>query len=143
MEVKLSHYNVIKTQLKNKDSLIKALAKLGFGADKLKVHETAQQLEGYMGDKRKQTAEIVIPRKHVGRGANDIGFKKQEDGTYQAIISDYDGGKGHGRYGTKWRQQLNKHYNIEQSKKAFTANGWSYQEKVDQKGRVQLIGMGY
>lgn len=132
----MSHYNKIKTKLKDKDSLLKALAKLGFGPEKIKVCDTAEHLEGYAGDKRQQKAEIIIPRKHVGGAANDIGFKKQEDGTYDAIISDYD---TH-RYGEQWRNQLSKHYSVEQSKKAFTANGWTYQEKKDTKGRVQLVG---
>lgn len=135
----MSHYNKIKTQLKCKDSILKALDKLGFGKDKLRVHDTAQHLEGYEGRQRPEKAEIIIPRRHVGGAANDIGFKKQSDGTYEAIISDYD----KRRYGTEWQGKLQKHYSVEQTKKAFTANGWSYQERKDSKGRVQLVGQRY
>lgn len=135
----MSHYNKIKTRLKNKDSLVAALKALGFDNNKLKIHSTAQHLEGFQGDKRKETAEIVIPRKYVGGAANDIGFKKQKDGTYEAIISDYD----KTRYGTEWQGKLQKRYSIEQTKKAFTNNGWTWQEKKDSKGRLQLVGTRY
>jgi hypothetical protein len=53
-------------------------------------HGSPVQLEGYTGDRRTQTAEIIIPRKQVGAASNDIGFKQQADGTFTAIISDYD-----------------------------------------------------
>lgn len=138
----MSHYNKIKTKLKCKASLVKALAKMGFDKEKIQVHDTAVHLEGWHGEQRPETAEIVLPRKHVGGAANDIGFKKQADGTFEAIISDNEGGRnqGHGRYGQDWQNKLSKHYSVEQSKNAFTANGWSYQEKTDPKGRVQLVG---
>ena len=57
-----------------------------------------QNLEGYRGDRRQQSADIIIPRSQVGGASNDIGFVKGPDGKYKAIVSDYDSR----RYGQTW-----------------------------------------
>lgn len=132
----MSHYNKIKTELKNKDSLLKALAKMGFGEDKVELHDQASCLYGYQGDARAQKANIIVRRKYVGSAANDLGWELQEDGTYAAHISDYD----RGRYGKKWQEDLEMHYGVEQAKNAFSAEGWSFQESVDNEGNIQLLG---
>lgn len=133
----MSHYNTLSTKIKNRDSLVKALCKMGFKEDQIELHDNAQNLYGYQGDVREQKANVIIRRKNVGSASNDLGFFKSEDGTYQAIISDYDRNSG---YNTKWQGKLEMHYGIEQSKKAFNANGWSYKETKDTKDRIQLIG---
>lgn len=102
----MSHYTKVKTKIKKKSALVKALGDLGFTAEKLRVEETAKQLEGYEGRLRDQKAEIIIPRRYVGGAANDIGFKEQADGTYEAIISEYD---SH-RYNEPWLKKLNQRY---------------------------------
>jgi hypothetical protein len=79
--------------------LVEALRKQGFHPS---VHEIAVALEGYGGDKRKETAEIVIPRRQVGSASNDIGFQRQPDGSFQPIISEYD----RERYDDKWVAEL-------------------------------------
>jgi len=132
----MSHYQAITTQMKDKASLVKALIKMGFKEDQIETHEQATNLYGYQGDKRDNTAEVIIRRKNVGSASNDMGFKKQEDGTYKAIISDYD----HGKYGKSWQKKLETQYGVERAKVAFTANGWQYTEKKDAKGRIQLVG---
>jgi hypothetical protein len=101
----MSHYNNVKTEIRDQDCLVAALKTLGFGPT---IHEAAHQLEGYQGDKRQQTAEIIIPRRQVGGAANDIGFKRQENGTFTAIISDYD----KRRYNEKWLAKLKTEYGV-------------------------------
>jgi hypothetical protein len=132
----ISHYNRIKTELKNKDSLLKALAKMGYGQEKVELHDQASALYGYQGDTRPQKANIIVRRKYVGSCANDIGWELQDDGTYAAHISDYD----RGRHGKKWQEDLEMHYGIEQAKAAFSSEGWSYQESEDAEGNIQLLG---
>lgn len=61
-----------------------------------------QHLEGYHGDQRQQVADIIIPRKQVGGASNDIGFVKGPDGTFRAVISDYDSS----RYTSKWLNEV-------------------------------------
>src|SRR4028118_1606499 len=80
----MSHFTCIKTQIKNQDALVKALADVGF--KDVEVHETAQHLYGYQGDVRQQTAEVIIRREYIGRVSNDMGFKRQENGQFEAIF---------------------------------------------------------
>jgi hypothetical protein len=98
------HFTCIKTQIRNQDALVKALADIGF--KKVEVHETAQHLYGYQGDVRKQTAEVIIRRQYIGSASNDIGFKRQEDGQFEAIISEYDRHK----YSQEWLNRLTQRY---------------------------------
>src|SRR5205823_5359384 len=46
-------------------------------------------LYGYQGDRRTETAAVVVRRQHVGVGSNDLGFARTPEG-YFPIISDYD-----------------------------------------------------
>ena len=84
----MSMYHEQQTDLKCAKHLISALNEMGFPTE---YSEQPLPLYGYHGDKRQQTANIVIRRQHTGCGAsNDVGFLKTEDGTYQAVISEYD-----------------------------------------------------
>jgi hypothetical protein len=66
--------------------LLAALAKLGY-AD---VEEgEAVPLYGYQGDRRRETAEIVVRRRHLGSASNDLGFASTPAG-YVPILSEYD-----------------------------------------------------
>ena len=71
---------------KDRRLLFAALADLGY-AD---VEEGEKQpLFGYQGDRRPETAEIVIRRKFVGAASNDLGFARTDHG-YVPIVSEYD-----------------------------------------------------
>lgn len=135
----MSHYNKLVTKLKNRNSLVKALQRCGFRKDQIEVHNEAQHLYGYRGDQRPEKANVIIRRKHVGGAANDIGFEQQADGTYKAIISDYD----RGRYNQQWMHKLETNYGVEQARNAFIEHGWDITETTDTKGRVQLVGVCY
>ena len=64
-----------------------ALEKLGY---KPEVHETPTQLFGFSGDRRRQVANIILPKRQVGAASNDIGFLRQSDGTYLVHVSAFD-----------------------------------------------------
>jgi hypothetical protein len=66
--------------------LLAALGDLGFN-----VVEEGEQLPlfGYQGDRRAETAELVVRRQHVGSASNDVGFARTPAG-YTPIISEYD-----------------------------------------------------
>jgi hypothetical protein len=100
----------------------------------IETHEKAANLYGYQSDRREQKANIIIRRNHVGGFSNDLGFVKTADGTYQAIISDYDSS----HYNKNWLGNLQMHYNIEKTKMAFESKGINYVETKDDKGRIQL-----
>lgn len=71
---------------KDRRLLLAALAEIGF-AD---VEEGDQlPLYGYQGDRRPETAEIVVRRQLIGPASNDLGFARTPNG-YVPIMSEYD-----------------------------------------------------
>lgn len=72
--------------LKDRRLLLAALAELGY----TEIEEgEALPLYGYRGDRRAETAEIVIRRQYVGSLSNDIGFTRTPQG-YVPVVSEYD-----------------------------------------------------
>jgi hypothetical protein len=77
---------------KDRRLLLAALADLGY----LVVEEgEALPLFGYQGDRRPETAEIVVRRQHLGSLSNDLGFSRTPQGCVP-IISEYDARVLHG-----------------------------------------------
>lgn len=74
------------TAFKDRETLLKALAECGYET----VEEgEALSLYGYQGDKRPETAQIVVRRKYIGSASNDLGFQKTDAG-FVPVISEYD-----------------------------------------------------
>jgi hypothetical protein len=119
----ISEYNEIQTQYSDRECLVSALEEMGY---KPQVSEKPQHLQGYQNDRREQTAEIIIPRRQVGGASNDVGFKKNADGTYTAIISDYDKGSN---FNLKKQNELKKIYAEKHSIKQGKANGLRFMGK--------------
>jgi hypothetical protein len=72
--------------LKDRRLLLAALADLGY----TEVEEgEALPLYGYQGDRRPETAELVVRRQHLGSPSNDLGFARTPAG-YVPIVSEYD-----------------------------------------------------
>lgn len=107
----MSEFKKYPTEYKDKECLKAALAEQGY--TEVEDHEQPQTLYDYHGrattylDKTGDKANIIVRRKHVGGAANDLGFKKEADGTYTAIISQYDRGK----HNTGWMTDLKRKYN--------------------------------
>ena len=95
----MSHFVECETTFRDPQALVAALTECGFNESQIEVHEEEVPLYGYQGDERPQKAHIVIRRKHVGSGANDVGWEKQPDGSYTAWISEFDSGVG--RYSSR------------------------------------------
>lgn len=123
----MSAYTEQQTQITDADILKECLKEKGYG--NVEQHQTAQQLVGYHGDKRKDTAEIIIRRKEIGGASNDIGFKKQANGTYDAIISDFDKHK----HNTDWLSDLKKRYADKKIRKVAKSNGLTFVKKLEGK----------
>lgn len=71
---------------KSRDLLVGSLADLGFS----QVDEGNElPLYGYEGDRRPETAMLVVRRAYLGSASNDLGFRLTSDG-YVPIISEYD-----------------------------------------------------
>lgn len=82
----MSHFTCIKTKIIEQEELIGALRDLGY------TPEIGRdiRLYGYQGDLREDTADVVVRRKELSPSSNDLGFVCADDGTYNAIISEYD-----------------------------------------------------
>ena len=113
---------------------MKALADVGF--KHIEVHDTAQHLYGFQGDIRSQTAEIIIRRKYVGNASNDLGFQRQEDGTFEAMISEYDRRK----YGQPWLKQVMQRYGYHALMATAPAQGFTIEEEeVLADGTIRVV----
>lgn len=101
----MSAYLKLLTPMTDQECLLAALADVGFDSARVEVHDEPVNLVGYLGDRRVQTANIVIRRQFVGGASNDVGFLSTAMG-YQAFVSGYD----HPRFGQGWLSKLNEHY---------------------------------
>ncbi len=71
---------------KDRECLLNALSECGYS----EVEEgEALSLYGYQGDRRPETANIVVRRKFIGGASNDLGFQKTDAG-YVPVISEFD-----------------------------------------------------
>lgn len=130
----MSHFTTIKTQLRDTAALVQALADVGF--PEVEVHETPQHLYGFEGDVRSQTAEVIIRRQHISGASNDIGFQRQPDGTFQAIISDYD----RRDYAQPWLNRLTQRYGYHCLMAKAPAEGFSVEsEEVMADGTIRIV----
>lgn len=130
----MSHFTCIKTQIRNRDALVKALADVGF--HEVEVHDTAKNLYGYQGDVRPQTAEVIIRRQHIGVASNDIGFKQQEDGQFEAIISEYD----RSEYSQEWLNGLTQRYGYHALMATAPGQGFAVEEEETlEDGTIRVV----
>ncbi|MHB9005061.1 MAG: DUF1257 domain-containing protein [Coriobacteriia bacterium] len=72
--------------------LLAALADLGYA--EVEAGE-ALPLYGYQGDRRTETAELVVRRRYLGSASNDLGFARTAGG-YIPVVSEYDQRTLHG-----------------------------------------------
>lgn len=130
----MSHYAVYKTKFKDLDALLNALVLVGWKDTQIEIGHS-RPLMGYEGKERPEKAEVIIRREFVGAAANDIGFAKDKDGVYQAIISDYDRNR---KYNDVWMGKLQQHYNRLVDLKRAKAGGWVVTETKLENGAVKL-----
>jgi len=91
---------------KDRRLLLAALADVGYPDVE---QGEALSLFGYQGDRRPETAEIVVRRQHVGAASNDLGFTRTERG-YVPIVSEYDQRTLHqGQFLVKLRTAYSEH----------------------------------
>ncbi len=145
----MSHYSKFKTTITSKKHLLNALKDMGFTSDQIRVSENPMQVEGYEGRLRDERAEIIIPRRFVGGASNDIGFKQNEDGTWGAIISDYDKTsngacrkndrtQGIKAYNNDWLNMLTQRYNYHHVKEQIAENNYYIESETEVNGEVQM-----
>jgi hypothetical protein len=133
----MSAYSTNETQFKDPKLLCAALAELGFDASMVESHDTAQNLIDYHGKPRPDRAEIIIRRRFIDSASNDIGFKLGANGTYGAIISDYD--RNHMEYNGAWLGKLSAAYARQGIIQKAQRQGLRVAGTVKKDGKTQLI----
>jgi len=137
----MSAYAEYRTQIKDEEALIAALCKLtnrvgeSIRREWIERHEQPVTLEDYRGQPRPERAEIRIPNRYVGGAANDIGFQRQADGTFTAIISEYD--RRH--YDRAWLDKLAVEYGRELINRNAKKLGYRVTETRHADGSVRMV----
>lgn len=130
----MSHFTILKTRLVDADMLIRALNDLGF--PQVEIHRVPQGLFGYQGDLRPEKAEIIIRRQFISSSSNDIGFRMTSDGTFEAIISEFD----RDIYSQDWLNRLTQRYAYHVARSRLEAQGFDLvSEETHPDGQVHLV----
>lgn len=129
----MSHFTRLRTVLRDTDLLVTALGTVGY--PHVEVHDTPRRLYGYRGDARPERAEVVIRRAQVGHASNDIGFARQADGSFEAIISDYD----RLRHDERWLAAVTQAYGHAAALQYADAHGFDIvTDEIEQDGTRRL-----
>lgn len=129
----MSHFTRVRTRLRDADTLVAALEAVGF--DEVEVHQQPQALYGYQGDVRPESAEVIVRRVHIGRASNDIGFARQPDGSFEAVISEYD----RRRFDAAWLAELTRSYSHAATLRYAESHGYEVAtDDVQQDGSRRL-----
>ncbi|MCY7374511.1 MAG: DUF1257 domain-containing protein [Pyrinomonadaceae bacterium] len=117
---------------KDRECLLKALRECGYAETE---EGEALSLYGYHGDRRPETAHIVVRRKFIGAASNDLGFQKTESG-YVPVISEYD--RSFIMQG-KFLTNLRTNYNLKSAEKlARNLRGTLHQERVGSTIKIRI-----
>lgn len=136
----MSEYHELKTEYRDAECLVAALKEHEPAYHTVEVHEVAQQLFDFRGrkttyiDKDGDKANIIVRRAVVGGAANDLGFVRKADGSYSAIISEYDSRK----HSAEWLKGLKRTYTEKVTLKTAAKNGLRYLGKKVVNGKTQL-----
>ena len=134
----MSEFHAQKTLYKDAECLIHALKAQGYC--EIEVHEHAQQLYDYQGrathylDPEGDKGHIIVRRHIVGGAANDLAFRKNVDGTFDAIVSQFEQHK----HNADWMKSLKKSYTEAVDMKLAKKHGLKFLGRKVVGGRVQL-----
>jgi hypothetical protein len=147
----MSHFTEIKVDFlqKNEKQLIAAL-EAQFGEGNVEVHEDGSPLYGYQGDDRSLKSKnspdyappchIIIRRNHVGSAANDVGYRRTEDGKYVAYISEFD---KKGNFDVKKQNFVMQEYTAKVTEKQLKSQGYSLKRVTEKDGTIKLYATKY
>jgi len=134
----VSHFVSIKTKVRDRLALVRALVRMGFSKDQIEVCDAAREMSDYYGGKK--MANVIIRSRHSGI-PSDIGFEKSKDGVYVAHVDEYKYSGGT-HYNAAWQKKLYTYYGVEKAKMELDKQGHkigvNYFEDVDEKERPRL-----
>ena len=119
----MSKYVELRTSVTDERYLVEALRELGYQPE---LCPEGRPLVGYLGDKRAEQAQIIIPRGQLDSASNDIGFARDGTGVYQAIVSEYDRGIG---FDDAWLGRLVQVYKERQTMAVANSKGYVFKGK--------------
>ena len=119
----MSAYGEYETTLCEQKFLVEGLFAMGYAPE---VHPEGAPLIGYHGDERPERAHVIIRRAQLDSASNDIGFARGADGTFRAILSEYDHSIG---YDAQWLGKVNQHYKEKQTLAVAKAKGYIFSGK--------------
>jgi hypothetical protein len=125
----MSHFVKVQTQINDLAALKMAAVEMGF-----KVEENAS-IRGYYG--LGQTCELVVKLK----GRYDVGFNKQEDGTY-GMVCDWFAGYVEEEIGKNGGQLL-QGYTYQKVAKEAGQRGYTVQKSMEKDGKMKIRVGGF
>ena len=117
----MSKYEETVTVLAHEGYLLEALKDLGYAPE---VCRQGTALYGYQGDERPERAHVVIRRNQLDSVSNDIGFRRDADGVYRAIVSEYDRRLG---FDEAWLGKVAQAYKERQTMAVAKVRGYVFQ----------------
>lgn len=133
----ISEYTIVQVEYNDPECIKAALKELGYVFEE---HQQAVSLHGFTGDVRRQTANIIVRRNHVGTASNDVGFNRKADGNYELIISEYD---RRGTTGTNFMERMRQLYSKHKSLKQLKRMGKAVTSvKTTSDGRIKIKALG-
>jgi hypothetical protein len=128
----MSAYRQMTTVMNDQQILCQQLQKR---FSKVENHSTPQPMARWGRDKEER-AEIIVRKKDIGGHAfNDIGFKRDANRNFTAVISDIDDR----RFDQKWLNELARDYMEAKATQTMTENECELEERtVLPNGAIQL-----
>lgn len=110
---------------------------LGLKPEVIEIHKRAQNLVGYLGKTRPETAEVIVRRKWIGYASNDMGFKyKAATKEWSPVISGFD---NHGKFADRWKKKFMSEWAAQNLMEQRSEQGWKCQrDTVDVDGRQHI-----
>jgi hypothetical protein len=132
----MSKYEEFRTVIADETYLVEALEQLGYRPE---LHKGGASLFGYIGDERPERAHVIIRRSQLDSASNDIGFARDENGQYRAVVSEYDRGIG---FDDTWIGRVSQAYKERQTMAIAKARGYVFRGRsiieTPQGKKVQL-----
>jgi hypothetical protein len=132
----MSKYEEFRTVIADETYLVEALDQLGYRPE---LHKGGASLFGYIGDERPERAHVIIRRSQLDSASNDIGFARDENGQYRAVVSEYDRGIG---FDDTWIGRVSQAYKERQTMEIAKARGYVFRGRsiieTPQGKKVQL-----
>jgi hypothetical protein len=116
----MSKFEELRTILTDEHFLVEALSELGYSPE---ISRDGLSLYGYLGDERPEKANIIIRRRQLNSASNDIGFARDANGVYRALISEYDRGIG---FDDAWLGRVAQTYKERQTLAVAKAKGYRF-----------------